>query len=150
MKEVTLAFVKPDAFKHRKEIRARYLEKGLEIVAEKQLKMDRRLAEKFYGEHRGSPHFEPNILHNVSGRIWAMIIHGENAIARVRRINGATDPDKAEPGTIRWDYGTHNVGPINPRNAVHSSDSEASAEREIDLFFGTGAYERFKKYCGSV
>ncbi len=144
MKQITLAFIKPDAFERREEIKAIYLERGLEIIAEKKLRMGKELAEEFYKEHRGSPHFGPNIVHNTSGSILAMIICGEDAIYRVRKINGATDPDKAEKGTLRWEYGTHNVvGPINPKNAVHASDSAENARREIRLLFG-------EKYCSSV
>lgn len=151
MEQITLVFVKPDAFEYREKIKMRYLEKGLEIVAEKELRMDRELAAKLYQDHRGQPYFEPNIIHNTSGNILAMIIYGENVIDRVRKINGATNPDKAEMGTIRWEYGTHSVGPINPKNAVHASDSEKSARREIDLLFGGGTYNKYKeKYFGSV
>lgn len=145
MRDITLVFVKPDAFEYKKEIKERYLKKGLQVLAEKELRMDRELAEEFYKEHAGKPYFEANIRHITSGKIFAMIICGEKAIKRVRELNGATNPDKAEIGTIRWEYGTHCIGSINPKNAVHASDSNESAEREIDLIFGKGAYRKHKK-----
>ena len=84
----------------------------------------------FYAEHRGKPFYEPLIDYMCSGPIVVQVLEGRNAIAVNRRLMGATDPKQAAPGTIRADFAQSIDA-----NAVHGSDSEASAEREIAYFF---------------
>jgi nucleoside-diphosphate kinase len=87
--------------------------------------------QEFYAEHASKPFFDGLIEAMTSGISIALVLEGENAVATVRRLNGATKPSKAAPGTIRKLYGT-----AGPRNAVHGSDSAESARREIRFFFG--------------
>lgn len=110
-----------------------YLNTGLEIERAKILRMDEKSAKEFYKEHDGRPYFEGLIAHTVSGPMFAMILSGKSAINLVRKLNGATNPANAEKGTIRRLYGEPDGG---PRNAVHGSDSQESARREIKLIFG--------------
>jgi nucleoside-diphosphate kinase len=124
--------VKPDGIQRSLvgEIVARYERRGLKIIAMKLFHIPRSLAEEHYGEHRGKPFFNGLVEFITSGPVVAMVLEGRNAIQAVRDINGATDPKKAAPGTIRADYALE-IG----RNVVHGSDSDKSAEREIKLFF---------------
>ncbi len=88
-------------------------------------------AEEHYLEHAEKPFYHGLIESILSGPLVAMVISGEGAIEKIRKVNGATDPKKAEPGTIRGRFGLEL-----PENTVHASDSSASAEREIDIWFG--------------
>jgi nucleoside-diphosphate kinase len=90
----------------------------------------RATAEKHYAEHKGKPFFEGLVSFITSSPIIAAVVEGTNAIEIVRATNGATNPLKADPGTIRADFGLE-MG----RNLVHASDSPASAAREIKIFF---------------
>lgn len=130
--ERTLVLVKPDAFAkhHAGDIIKRYEEEGFRILAMKLLKMDERLASIHYEEHIGRPYYKDLVGFMTSGPIIAMVLEGENAIARVRKINGKTNPKDAEEGTIRKQFAASGR-----RNAVHASDSPASAAREISIFF---------------
>jgi nucleoside-diphosphate kinase len=87
-------------------------------------------AEGFYAEHVGKPFFPELAKYMTTGPSVMLVLAGENAIAKVRAINGATNPAKAEPGTIRYDYATSMT-----ENVVHSSDSPESAQREIAFWF---------------
>ena len=87
-------------------------------------------AEANYAEHKGKPFYEGLVSYITSGPVVKMVISGENAVANMRRLIGATDCAKAEPGTIRGDFGLSV-----DRNVIHGSDSPASAEREIGIFF---------------
>ena len=129
--ERTLVLVKPDAFAkhHAGDIIKRYEEEGFRILAMKLLKMDERLASIHYEEHIGRP-YKDLVGFMTSGPLIAMVLEGENAIARVRKINGKTNPKDAEEGTIRKQFAASGR-----RNAVHASDSPASAAREISIFF---------------
>lgn len=131
-KEKTLVLIKPDAFaKHYSgDIIKRYEQEGFRIVALKQLKMDERLASIHYAEHIGRPYYDDLVGFMTSAPILAMVLEGENAIARVREINGKTNPKEAAEGTIRKLFATSGS-----RNAVHASDSPESAAREIHIFF---------------
>lgn len=134
-KERTLVLIKPDAMEKRLRlpIIQIYLNAGLAIEKAKTLKMSEELAKKFYEEHDGKPYFSGLIQHTISGPMIALVLSGKEAIKRVRELNGATNPANARKGTVRQLYGEPNGG---PRNAVHSSDSSQSAEREIRLIFG--------------
>lgn len=134
MREVTLVLIKPDGVKKGvvQEIKERYIKAGLQIVQEKgPIQMGEARAQEFYREHAGKFFFEGLVLSMISGPIIALIIEGEDAVKKVRALNGATDPAKAEPGTIRYDF--RSAG--GPFNTVHGSDSSESAVREIQLVF---------------
>jgi len=133
--ERSLVLVKPDAVRdgHGDEIIRRLEGLGLKKVAVKTLRMDRALAEKHYAIHREKPFFGELVAYMTSAPIMAAVFEGEGAVARIRQAMGATDPAKAEPGTVRADFGRDVTS-----NAVHGSDSTATAEKEIGIFFGPG------------
>ena len=124
--------LKPDAVKRRLtgEILARFEKRGLKIVAAKTLMISDDLAKTHYGEHSDKPFFGDLISYITSGPVFAMVLEGDDVISIVRKMVGATNPKEAAVGTIRGDYAI-DTG----RNIVHASDSEESAEREINLFF---------------
>lgn len=130
--ERTFVMVKPDGVQRGLvgEIIARFERRGYKLVGLKMFTMPREVAETHYAEHRGKPFFEGLVRYITSGPVVAMVWEGKNVIAAAREMMGATDPQKALPGTIRGTYGI-DVG----RNVVHGSDSPASAAREIDIFF---------------
>jgi nucleoside-diphosphate kinase len=130
--ERTLVLVKPNGVARGLvgRIIARYERRGLRIAALKMLQVDRALAEEHYAEHVGKAFFEELVSFITSGPIVAMVVEGLSAVQVVRDMNGATDPLKAAPGTIRGDYAL-DMG----ENVVHGSDSVTSAEREISLYF---------------
>ena len=103
---------------------------GLKMVALKMLRMDRALAERHYAIHKDKPFFESLVNYISSAPLIAIVFEGEGAVGKIRKAMGATDPAKAEPGTIRADFGL-----TIERNAVHGSDSVETAEKEIKLFF---------------
>ena len=112
----------------------------LAIRALKMIHLDRQEAEEFYRVHRGKPFFSGLTQFMSSGPIVAIVLEAPGAITQVRRLMGATDPAKAEPGTIRKDFASSIE-----QNAVHGSDSPESAAYEIPYFFGgleQHAYER--------
>ena len=90
----------------------------------------REMAERHYGEHKGKPFYEPLVEFITSGPVVAMVLEGDNAVLMVREMMGKTDPQKSAPGTMRGDWGISMS-----RNVIHGSDSDASAEREIGIFF---------------
>ena len=124
--------MKPDAVQRRLmgKILSRFEEKGLQIVAVKLMQIDEELAKTHYGEHADKPFFPGLVEYITSSPALAMVIEGEEAITTIRKLVGATNPLEADLGTIRGDYGM-DTG----RNIIHASDSPASAEREIGLFF---------------
>jgi len=128
----TLILVKPDGMQRRLggEILSRLEKTGLKIAAMKMLWMDEVLAKRHYAVHEGKPFFEGLIKYITSGPIIAAVFEGEDAIAVARKAMGATDPAKAERGTIRADYGESIE-----RNLVHGSDGEDTARTEIANFF---------------
>ncbi len=130
--EETLVLVKPDGVKKHicGEIIARFERKGLSIKAIKMIQVPVELAKKHYAEHEGKGFFNDLIAFITSGPVLAMVIEGENAVAAVRQINGATDPLKAVPGSIRGDFATSI-----DENVVHASDAPETAAREIGLWF---------------
>ena len=130
--ERTLVLVKPDALERNLggAILARVEAAGLKIVALKVLRVDEALAHKHYAVHAGKSFFKDLIDYITSYPIIAAVFEGKDAVAVARKTMGATDPKKAEPGTIRRDFGIDLQ-----RNAVHGSDSADNAEVEISLFF---------------
>ena len=132
MIENTLVLIKPDAFskKYTGKILTCYEENGLTIKALKLLKMTPELAAKHYAEHIGKNFYDELVGFMTSAPPVAMVLTGENAIATVRTLNGATNPEKAAAGTIRKEYAESMQ-----HNAVHASDSPESAAREIHIFF---------------
>ncbi|MCY3837137.1 MAG: nucleoside-diphosphate kinase [Gammaproteobacteria bacterium] len=130
--ERTLSIVKPDAVAKNLigEIYSRFEKGGLAIVAAKMVRLTPDVAGGFYAEHRGKPFYGPLVDYMCSGPIVVQVLEGRNAVAVNRRLMGATDPEQAAPGTIRADFAQSIDA-----NAVHGSDSQASAEREIDYFF---------------
>ena len=132
MKEKTLVLIKPDAIKKNVagKIISIYEEAGLKICAAKMMMMTERLAALHYVEHINRPYYDDLKTFMTSAPIIAMVLEGENAIKEVRRINGKTNPAEADEGTIRKLFAENGS-----RNAVHASDSEESARREIPIFF---------------
>lgn len=130
--ERTLVLIKPDAVEKGVcgEIIKRYEQAGLKLQGLKMLRMTESLASRHYAEHAGRPYYEKLVRFMTSGPLIAAALYGEDAIAKVRALNGATDPQKAERGTIRADFAVNNTV-----NAVHASDSPQNAAREIGLFF---------------
>ena len=130
--EKTLVLVKPDGVKKHicGEVISRFERKGLEVEAIKMIQVPEELAKKHYAEHEGKGFFKDLIAFITSGPVLAMVIKGENAVAAVRQINGATDPLKAVPGSIRGDFATSI-----DENVVHASDAPETAKREIGLWF---------------
>ncbi len=130
--ERTLILVKPDAMERNLggAILARLEAAGLKIVALKMLHVDEALANKHYAVHAGKPFFKDLIEYITSYPIIAAVFEGENVIEVARRTMGATDPKKAEAGTIRKDFGLDIQ-----RNSVHGSDSLENAAIEIKLYF---------------
>ena len=130
--EKTLVLVKPDGVKKHicGEVISRFERKGLEVEAIKMIQVPEELAKKHYAEHEGKGFFKDLIAFITSGPVLVLVIKGENAVAAVRQINGATDPLKAVPGSIRGDFATSI-----DENVVHASDAPETAEREIGLWF---------------
>jgi len=132
MKQRTLVLVKPDGVRRKLigEVVRRLEAKTLDIVGMRMMTVERVLAEEHYAEHAEKAFFGELLDFITSGPVVAMAVEGDDAIAVVRAMMGATDPKKAAQGTIRGDYGL-----ITTENLVHGSDSPESAERELKLFF---------------
>jgi nucleoside-diphosphate kinase len=130
--ERTLILIKPDAVQRglAGEILARLERRGLKIVALKLIRIDDALARRHYAEHEGKPFLEGLVAFITSSPVIAGVLEGPNAVEAARATMGATDPQKAAPGTIRGDLGL-----FIQNNLIHGSDSPASAQREIALFF---------------
>jgi len=130
--ERTLSIVKPDAVAKNVigEIYSRFEANGLKIVAAKMAWLSRAEAEGFYAVHRGRPFFNDLVDFMISGPIMIQVLEGESAISKNRELMGATDPKKAEPGTIRADFAQSIDA-----NAVHGSDALETAAVEIGYFF---------------
>jgi nucleoside-diphosphate kinase len=130
--ERTLSIIKPDAVAKNVvgKIISRFEEGGLRVLAAKMVQLTDETAGGFYAEHRERGFFKDLVGFMTSGPVIVQVLEGENAIARNRELMGATDPAKAAPGTIRADFAKSIDA-----NAVHGSDSAASAEREIGYFF---------------
>lgn len=130
--EQTLSIIKPDAVGQNMigNIIEYFEREGLNVVATKMLHMTEEQAKTFYAIHKERPFFSQLVEFMISGPILAMVLEGENAVARTRRIMGETDPAKAAAGTIRADFATSI-----DHNAVHGSDSLKTAKEEIPFFF---------------
>ncbi|WP_460178085.1 nucleoside-diphosphate kinase [Thermodesulfovibrio hydrogeniphilus] len=130
--EKTLVIIKPDAVSKNLigEIISRFEKQGLRVAALKKIKMSKEQAKGFYIVHKDRPFYESLTDFMSEGPVVVMVLEGEDAIARVRKIMGATNPAQAEEGTIRKDF-AENI----ERNAVHGSDSSQSAAYEIPYFF---------------
>ncbi|WP_449536752.1 nucleoside-diphosphate kinase [Ferdinandcohnia sp. Marseille-Q9671] len=130
--EKTFLMVKPDGVQRQLigEIVSRFESKGLQLVGAKLMSISQELAQEHYGEHKERPFFGELVEFITSGPVFAMVWQGENVISTARQMMGSTNPKDAAPGTIRGDFGL-TVG----KNVIHGSDSPASAEREISLFF---------------
>ena len=130
--ERTLSIVKPDAVAKNVigEIYTRFEKADLKIVAAKMMHLSQQQAEGFYAEHRERPFFPDLVAFMTSGPVVVQVLEGHGAIAKNRDLMGATNPKEAEAGTIRADFAESIDA-----NAVHGSDSAASAEREIAYFF---------------
>jgi nucleoside-diphosphate kinase len=130
----TFSIAKPDAVSKNVvgEIYTRFEKAGLRIVAIKMLRLSREQAEGFYAEHKGRPFFPALIDFMTSGPVTVQVLEGEGAILKNRELMGATNPKEAAAGTIRADFAESIDA-----NAVHGSDSEESAAREIAFFFAT-------------
>lgn len=130
--EKTLVLVKPDGVQKKicGEVISRFERKGLSIEAIRMEQISPELAKKHYAVHEGKPFFDGLIQFITSGPLLAMVISGENAIAAVRQINGATNPIEAVPGSIRGDFATSI-----DENIVHASDAPETAAQEIALWF---------------
>jgi nucleoside-diphosphate kinase len=130
--ERTFSIIKPDAVAKNVigQIYARFEAAGLRIVAAQMAHLSRREAEAFYAVHKGRPFFNDLVSFMVSGPVMIQVLEGEDAIARNRQLMGATDPKKAEKGSIRADFAESIDA-----NAVHGSDGVETAATEIAFFF---------------
>ena len=130
--ERTLSIVKPDGVEKNVigEVYRRFVQAGLRIVAARMRQLTRAEAEGFYAVHRDRPFFADLVSYMTSGPVVVQVLEGEDAVAKNREIMGATDPKKADPGTIRADLATSIE-----QNVVHGSDSAENAAIEIAYFF---------------
>jgi len=130
--EQTLSIIKPDAVERNlsEEIKQEFINNGFKIFKEKKIKLEKHEAEKFYQVHQSKPFYNDLCSYLSSGPIVVMILDRENAILENRKLMGATDPTKAEEGTIRKKYGISI-----DKNSVHGSDSPENAKIEINFFF---------------
>jgi nucleoside-diphosphate kinase len=130
--ERTLSIVKPDGVAKNLigEVYARFEKAGLKVVAARMLQLSRAQAEGFYAVHRERPFFKPLVDFMISGPVMVTVLEGEGAIKKNRDIMGATDPKKADKGTIRGDFAQ-----TVDENMVHGSDAPETARQEIGYFF---------------
>ena len=131
--EQTLSIIKPDGVQKNLigEIYSRFEKSGLQIVAAKMLQLSQEQAEGFYAVHKERPFFNDLVSYMTSGPVVVQALRGEDAIAKNREIMGATDPSKADEGTIRADFAKSIE-----ENIVHGSDGRDTAAQEIEFFFG--------------
>ena len=136
--DITFAIIKPNAVRTGKTgpILAMINEAGFEIVALRMVQINKSQAEAFYEAHRGKPFFSGLVEFMTSGPVFAMILKHENAVEEFRKLIGSTDPEKADPGTIRKIFAVSVQ-----MNAIHGSDSNENAAREANFFFS--AIDRF-------
>jgi nucleoside-diphosphate kinase len=130
--ETSLILIKPDGVQRRLmgRILARFEEKGLQVVGAKLMRIAPELAERHYASHKGKPFYPGLVAFMTSGPVLALALSGKNSVAVVRKMLGATFGSKAEPGTIRGDFGISDGF-----NLVHASDSPETAKHELSLFF---------------
>ena len=132
MIEQTLSIIKPDAVERNLEskIRAIFEKNNLKIIKSKKVKISKEESSEFYKEHQTKPFYNELCNYLASGPIVVMILEGENAVSKNRQLMGATDPLKADEGTLRKMYGLSI-----DKNSVHGSDSVVNGKIEIDFFF---------------
>ncbi len=130
--ERTLSIIKPDAVARNitGKINAMIEDAGLRIVAQKRIRLTKTQAESFYAEHEGKPFFDGLVEFMTSAPVVVQVLQGDDAIVRYRKVMGATNPEKAEDGTIRKTFALSMS-----QNSVHGSDSPESAKREVSFFF---------------
>ena len=130
--EQTLSIIKPDAVERNliEEIKQEFKKNNFAILKEKKIKLEKHEAEKFYKVHQTKPFYNDLCSYLSSGPIIVMVLEKEDAIAGNRKLMGATDPKKAEDGTLRKKHGLSI-----DKNSVHGSDSLENAKIEIDFFF---------------
>ena len=130
--ERSLVLIKPDAMQRNlaDTIISRLEKLGLKLLARKTLQTDKALAQRHYAVHKEKPFYDDLVDYIISTPIIACVFEGEGAVETIRKEMGATDPTQAEKGTIRGDFGLDIL-----KNSVHGSDSAATAEAEIELFF---------------
>lgn len=130
--EQTLSIIKPDAIEKNVigKILQRFEANNLKIIAAKMIELSRDQAEDFYAVHKDKPFYDDLVDFMISGPILVFVLYGEKAVEKTRKIMGATDPKKAETGTIRKDFASDVQN-----NAIHGSDSLDNAKREISFFF---------------
>ena len=130
--EQTLSIIKPDAVERNliDEIKEEFKKNNFTILKEKKIKLEKQEAEKFYQVHQTKPFYNDLCSYLSSGPIIVMVLEKEDAVAGNRKLMGATDPKKAEDGTLRKKYGVSI-----DKNSVHGSDSPENAKIEIDFFF---------------
>jgi len=144
--EKSLVLIKPDAMQRGLvgTIITRLEKQGLKLVAIRMLHLDKALARRHYAIHKDKPFFNGLVDYISSTPIVAAVFEGEGAIAVIRKTMGATDPAKAEAGTIRGDFGVDIE-----HNSVHGSDSAETAEKEIKLFFSEEEIFNYRQEIGS-
>ncbi|HEY5610718.1 MAG TPA: nucleoside-diphosphate kinase [Thermoanaerobaculia bacterium] len=132
MTQRTLTIIKPDSVEKGNfgTIIARLEDEGFRVVGIKKLALSQRLAESFYAVHRGRPFFKDLVRYMTSGPVYVAALEREDAVPHLRKTMGATDPSKADAGTIRKEFGESIE-----RNAIHGSDSPENAQIEIRFFF---------------
>ncbi|MEL0185701.1 MAG: nucleoside-diphosphate kinase [Hyphomicrobiales bacterium] len=130
--ERTLSIIKPDATKRNLigKIIAKLEDGGLKIVAQKKIQLTQAMAEEFYAVHKERPFYNDLVSFMISGPVVVQVLEGENAVLKNREIMGATNPDEANPGTIRKEFAESLEA-----NSVHGSDSLENAQIEISFFF---------------
>jgi nucleoside-diphosphate kinase len=130
--ERTFSIIKPDATRRNitGKIIAKIEEAGLRVVASKRIHMTRSQAEGFYAVHKDRPFYGELVEQMIAAPVVVQVLEGENAIIKYREVMGATNPEKAAPGTIRKEYAL-NMG----ENSVHGSDAPETAAQEIKFFF---------------
>lgn len=132
--ERTFSIIKPDAVAANKigGITAKFEAAGLRILASKMVRLTEAQAKAFYAVHKERPFYNDLVKFMTEGPVVVQVLEGEDAVAKNRAVMGATNPEKAEPGTIRKEFAT-NI----ERNAVHGSDAQETAKEEIAFFFST-------------
>ena len=130
--EETLSIIKPDAMERKLEnkIKNIFIKNNFEIIREKKVKLEKKDAELFYQVHETKPFYNDLCNYLSSGPVLVMVLKKDNAILENRKIMGATNPNEADPGTIRKEFGISI-----DKNSIHGSDSKENAEKEIRFFF---------------
>ena len=133
--ERTLSIIKPDATRRNLtgRINAKFEEAGLRIVAQKRIRLSRERAEQFYAVHKDRPFYGDLCAFMISGPVVVQVLEGEDAVQKNREVMGATNPEEAEPGTVRNEFAESIEA-----NSVHGSDAPETAGSEIAFFFEDG------------